>query len=95
MGGKPHQGHPRKVVEHGRVCARTKIHIQKSVVMALYGRKALGKSHETRPLQHWNGNKSTHNGIQLTILGIIYNHGNIIKRLNPCGNIPRTNKNGR
>jgi hypothetical protein len=46
MGGKPHQGHPRKVVEHGRVCARTKIHIPKSVVMALCGRKALGKSHE-------------------------------------------------
>jgi hypothetical protein len=46
MGGKPHQGHPRKVVEHGRVCARTKTHIPKSVVMALCGRKALGKSHE-------------------------------------------------
>jgi len=44
MGGKPHQGHPRKVVEHERVCARTKTHIPKSVVMALCGRKALGKS---------------------------------------------------
>jgi hypothetical protein len=95
MGGKPHQGHPRKVVEHGRVCARTKIHIPKSVAMALCGRKALGKSPETRHLQPWNGNKSTLNGTQLTILGIIYNHGNIIKRLNPCGNIPWANKNGR
>jgi len=46
MGGKPHQGHPRKVVEHGRVCARTKTHIPKSVVMALCGRKALGISQE-------------------------------------------------
>jgi hypothetical protein len=44
MGGKLLQGHPHKVVEHGRVCARTKIHTPKSVVMALYGRKALGKS---------------------------------------------------
>jgi hypothetical protein len=43
MGGKPHQGHPRKAVEHGRVCARTKTHIPKSVVMALCGRKALDK----------------------------------------------------
>jgi len=43
MGGKPHQGHPHKVVEHGRVCARTKTHTPKSVVMALCGRKALGK----------------------------------------------------
>jgi hypothetical protein len=95
MGGKPHHVVHRKVVEHGRVCARTKTHIPKSVVMALCGRKALGKSHEIRLLQPWNGNKSTHNGIQLTILGIIYNHGNIIKRLNPCGNIPRVDKNGR
>jgi hypothetical protein len=47
MGGKPHHGHPRKVVEHGRVYARTKTHTPKSVVMALCGRKALGKSHET------------------------------------------------
>ena len=43
-GGKHHQGHPRKAVEHGRVCARIKTHIPKSVVMALYGRKVLAVS---------------------------------------------------
>ncbi len=72
MGGKPHQGHPRKVVEHERVCARTKTHIPKSVVMALCGLKALGKSRETRHLQPWNGNKLIINGTQFKKLGIIY-----------------------
>jgi hypothetical protein len=57
MGGKPHQGHHRKVVEHGRVCARTKTHIPKSVVMALCGRKALEISAELHLLQQKNGKK--------------------------------------
>jgi hypothetical protein len=83
MGGKPHQGHHRKVVEHGRVCARTKTHTPKSVVMALCGRKALEISRGILFLQMKNGRISMHNGIQLTILGIIYNHGNIIKWVNP------------
>ena len=39
MDGKHHHGVPRKVVEHERVCAKTKTPIQKSVVMALCGRK--------------------------------------------------------
>lgn len=37
--GKHHHGVHHKAVEHGRVCAKTKIPIPKSVVMALCGRK--------------------------------------------------------
>ena len=40
MGGKRHHGVHHKAVEHGRVCAKTKTPIPRSVVMALCGRKA-------------------------------------------------------
>jgi hypothetical protein len=43
MGGKHHHGVHHKAVEQGRVYAKTKTLIQKSVVMAHCGRKALAK----------------------------------------------------
>jgi hypothetical protein len=45
-------------------------------------------------LQHWNGNKSTHNGIQLTTLGIIYNMGTSLNGLTPAGTYPGLIKTG-
>lgn len=49
--GKPHHGVHHKAEEHGRVCARRKTPIQKSVAMVHYGRKALGQWHDHHNLQ--------------------------------------------
>jgi hypothetical protein len=45
-------------------------------------------------LQHWNGNKLTLNGIQLTTLGIIHNMGTSLNGLTPAGTYPGLIKTG-